>query len=70
MSFFIDRISDTADETTTTRLPAIFDDRDAAIQALENVLAGYGQHGMREEYGYWWAWDDGKQQFKFVIATS
>jgi len=69
MSFFIDRIGEVAGETITTRLPAIFDHRDDAIQAVTTLLKAYSHHGEPQEYGYWWAWDDGKQRLKFVVTA-
>ena len=48
MSFFIDRIGEVAGETITTRLPAIFDHRDDAIQAVTTLLKAYSHHGERQ----------------------
>jgi hypothetical protein len=68
MSFFIERISETADGVTRKRLPGDYGDKHAAQKAMKTVLTGYTSHGRNDEQGYWWALDHNGTEFKFVIS--
>jgi hypothetical protein len=68
MSFFIVRISETADGVTRKRLPGDYGDGHAARKAMETVLTGYTSHGRNDEQDYWWARDYNGTEFKFVIS--
>jgi len=68
MALFIERISETADQVTRTRLPGYFGDGHAAIEAMEKVLSAYDRRGWDDEQGYWWARDRERRVFRFVIS--
>jgi hypothetical protein len=68
MSFFIERLSDTADGVTRTRLPGDYGDKGAAQKAVKTVLTGYMSQGRNDEEGCWWAFDHNGTVFKFVIS--
>jgi hypothetical protein len=70
MSFFIERISETADRPTRKRLPGDYGDKHAAERAVEMVVRGYKSHGRNDEQGYWWGRDYDGAEFKFVISGS
>jgi hypothetical protein len=70
MSFFIVRISETADGVTRKRLPGDYSDPHAARKAMETVLTGYTSHGRNDEQGYWWARDDDGKEFQLIISGS
>jgi len=68
MSFFIERLSETADGVKRKRLPGDYGDKHAAELAVEKVVSGYKSHGRNDEQGYWWGRDYDGAEFKFVIA--
>ena len=44
-------------------------DRETALEVLEEVLTTYHIHGQRGSDEYWWARDDEYRRFTFVITS-